>query len=413
MADNWYYADKELAVGPLTLQALKEALSTYPNPHEILVWHESFPNWKIAKEVTQLNGRAADPPPLPHSGTITIPAVFDRKASIPLRRMAGVKLFMIIGGLLLSLTGLGAFFGIPMIVIGLFFVPSKSKGAWKGPCPHCSNEVLFAPDDIQRAEDVAVSGFDCPICKNRIVFGNQSFSTVSGATRLIALKTQPLPIFKIQWSRGRILKLVLVLIVWACVLVLWVYLLLPTTIPVNTSQPAISSANSRTHPGCEIDEIARLSGPIETITFPPTEDNSLGFRWIYPCKDRVHGRPPPPKAANPSVFRQDPDLCGQAPCRDITDANSIRTTEHVMRLMATDCRTVREVRILNQSTQSHAIYAVKCDDAVGTQKYQINHEPLSQEMTIWKFSGEWMNTKQTARGPSEGLMRPGVLNWRP
>lgn len=72
MQDAWYYAHKNGRVGPLSLQALREALATLPtaNAHDVLVWHPGLPDWKPARDVSELNeGETALPPPLPKMAT--------------------------------------------------------------------------------------------------------------------------------------------------------------------------------------------------------------------------------------------------------------------------------------------------------------------------------------------------------
>ncbi len=72
-------------------------------------------------------------------------------------------------GLLLSLTGIGAIIGIPMILIGL--VMPFSVGGFtglmgmitkKGNCPYCNFAITVTP----------MPGIDCPACKKRILNQN-------------------------------------------------------------------------------------------------------------------------------------------------------------------------------------------------------------------------------------------------
>lgn len=65
MSDVWYFADRNGRVGPLTLQALKEALSTFPNTNDVLVWRVGFQDWKPARDVVELSGESPLSPPLP------------------------------------------------------------------------------------------------------------------------------------------------------------------------------------------------------------------------------------------------------------------------------------------------------------------------------------------------------------
>jgi hypothetical protein len=64
---DWYYADSEGHVGPLTLQELKETLATFPDARNVFVWCESFTDWKRAWEVPELREQTKAPPPLPNS----------------------------------------------------------------------------------------------------------------------------------------------------------------------------------------------------------------------------------------------------------------------------------------------------------------------------------------------------------
>jgi uncharacterized membrane protein YhaH (DUF805 family) len=62
--DAWYYADKGGHVGPLTLNEMRQTLSSFSNAGNVLVWHQGFPDWKSAQHVSELN-LPPPPPPLP------------------------------------------------------------------------------------------------------------------------------------------------------------------------------------------------------------------------------------------------------------------------------------------------------------------------------------------------------------
>jgi GYF domain 2/Sel1 repeat len=64
VSDTWYYADADGQVGPLTLQELRQELATFSKANDVLVWCEGFPDWKPARDVTELR---AVPPPLPRT----------------------------------------------------------------------------------------------------------------------------------------------------------------------------------------------------------------------------------------------------------------------------------------------------------------------------------------------------------
>jgi len=66
--DEWYYADENGNVGPLTLQKLRETLATFPDEHarELLIWHKGMSGWKRVNDIAALNmATASEPPPLP------------------------------------------------------------------------------------------------------------------------------------------------------------------------------------------------------------------------------------------------------------------------------------------------------------------------------------------------------------
>lgn len=72
MRDAWYYADRNGKVGPLSLQELREALSTLSAEHatDVLVWHKGFPDWKPAQDIEELKAEPTPlPPPLPKGFT--------------------------------------------------------------------------------------------------------------------------------------------------------------------------------------------------------------------------------------------------------------------------------------------------------------------------------------------------------
>jgi len=75
-------------------------------------------------------------------------------------------------GVLLTLTGIGALLGIPMIVIS-FVLPFVGAlgglGTITGACPHCSTAIhasRFSP------------GTDCPGCKRRVLIREKRFVAI-------------------------------------------------------------------------------------------------------------------------------------------------------------------------------------------------------------------------------------------
>lgn len=82
---------------------------------------------------------------------------------------------LILGGSLVSLTGIGAIIGIPMIIAGIgCFVAGPIAGAKMkvvdGVCPYCNGKVqTFA----------TIRALDCPECKQRILFRDGLFTRIN------------------------------------------------------------------------------------------------------------------------------------------------------------------------------------------------------------------------------------------
>jgi Restriction endonuclease/GYF domain 2 len=53
--ETWYYDDGKGQVGPLTLEHLTGTLTTLVTPKEVFVWCNRLPEWKLVKDVPQLN----------------------------------------------------------------------------------------------------------------------------------------------------------------------------------------------------------------------------------------------------------------------------------------------------------------------------------------------------------------------
>lgn len=76
---------------------------------------------------------------------------------------------LIIGGVLLSATGIGMILGIPLIIAGIvapFLYSIMGLAGRKGKCPFCDFEVK---------SPIAQDAMNCPICKNRIIIRDNKF----------------------------------------------------------------------------------------------------------------------------------------------------------------------------------------------------------------------------------------------
>lgn len=63
MAQEWFYAENERSVGPLSLEALTGALRRMAEPGKTLVWHPRLEEWRPARDVSELAGRIGEEPP--------------------------------------------------------------------------------------------------------------------------------------------------------------------------------------------------------------------------------------------------------------------------------------------------------------------------------------------------------------
>jgi DNA-directed RNA polymerase subunit RPC12/RpoP len=85
---------------------------------------------------------------------------------------------MIIVGTMLCLTGLGAFAGVPMIIVGILaplLGPQFGYGMLKGKCPWCGATI--------RSGMAHAKGFYCHACSNRIVIQDRKFVRATVASR--------------------------------------------------------------------------------------------------------------------------------------------------------------------------------------------------------------------------------------
>jgi hypothetical protein len=64
VAQEWFYAENERSVGPLSFDALTAALRRKAEPGKTLVWREDLGEWRAAREVPELAARIEKGPPL-------------------------------------------------------------------------------------------------------------------------------------------------------------------------------------------------------------------------------------------------------------------------------------------------------------------------------------------------------------
>jgi DNA-directed RNA polymerase subunit RPC12/RpoP len=82
-------------------------------------------------------------------------------------------LLLIILGVALCFTGIGAIIGLPLLFFGAVAILSGPLSAFfqiRGACPYCGSEVLALSTK---------PGVTCEACKNRIVIRNKQFIKVN------------------------------------------------------------------------------------------------------------------------------------------------------------------------------------------------------------------------------------------
>jgi hypothetical protein len=60
----WYYAEGEMARGPMTLEELTSALSLMSQSNRVFVWRPGFESWQPAEDVKEVAASLFKPPPL-------------------------------------------------------------------------------------------------------------------------------------------------------------------------------------------------------------------------------------------------------------------------------------------------------------------------------------------------------------
>jgi uncharacterized membrane protein YhaH (DUF805 family) len=82
MPEAWYYANGGNRIGPLSKEALIEALSFAPEPEKILVWRAGFSDWRKTSELPELFVYVAKPPPLSRAPPILTPRLDDEASQL-------------------------------------------------------------------------------------------------------------------------------------------------------------------------------------------------------------------------------------------------------------------------------------------------------------------------------------------
>jgi hypothetical protein len=77
MSNNWYYAQGQKSVGPISEADLVGILSEISGANEVLVWRDGFTHWKRAGDVSELAPHSfkPSPPPLPTASTLPDPTI--------------------------------------------------------------------------------------------------------------------------------------------------------------------------------------------------------------------------------------------------------------------------------------------------------------------------------------------------
>ena len=84
-----------------------------------------------------------------------------------------IGIWLVIIGLVLCFTGIGAILGIPLMIAGILVAivaPFMGAAGIKGMCPHCGHLSVHAS-----VSDIGQGGVTCTACRQRIVIRGKRY----------------------------------------------------------------------------------------------------------------------------------------------------------------------------------------------------------------------------------------------
>lgn len=159
----WHYMKNGKAEGPVPQEQIRSMMVKQELTLNDMVWHSGMSNWIFIKDSQELKL-------LFSSGTSSAPV----SGAVGRAATGGcMGVVLVIVGVLLCCTVIGAIIGIPLILVGIGS-PLIGMGTGLadiiGKCPYCGTEV--------RANKLN-KGKTCPACKKRFVVRNKQFIPVA------------------------------------------------------------------------------------------------------------------------------------------------------------------------------------------------------------------------------------------
>lgn len=174
--------------GPYKMAEVKSYLAAGNLQANDLAWYQGAAGWMPLYALLALKGDAYNPPQnAPLAVQNEQQPIATKAKRTPLLALGGAAgmgfmgfgcgFWLVIFGVLLSLTGIGAIIGIPLIIMGLSLpIVSAMFGLvtgslmLKGKCPYCDSNITVAN---------ITGGIDCPACKKRLLMRNKKFVNVN------------------------------------------------------------------------------------------------------------------------------------------------------------------------------------------------------------------------------------------
>ncbi|MEH6816804.1 MAG: hypothetical protein V7683_09735 [Pseudoalteromonas distincta] len=101
-------------------------------------------------------------------------ACYDKNINIANEGRGALNGLLYLIGISLCFTGIGAFVGVPLIIIVFIYQVKGNEriiGAWKGSCPKCGGDIFWYAGN----EETKQGNFQCPICNISIDFYDSKF----------------------------------------------------------------------------------------------------------------------------------------------------------------------------------------------------------------------------------------------
>jgi hypothetical protein len=106
MSELWYYLEDGQQLGPVAFDDLKQVVSKKANAETILVWTNSFRDWKRAADVKGLAAVVRRPPPIAKQSTIPSTALHLQTKRIARAALIGLLVSIVVAAINIAASGL-------------------------------------------------------------------------------------------------------------------------------------------------------------------------------------------------------------------------------------------------------------------------------------------------------------------